>query len=315
MEIEHLREFVALAKSLSISSAAKALHVVPSTLSKHVAMIESDLGVQLLHRTGTGVRLTSAGRTFLEWASGTVESHDHTVKAIRKSIKEQLPVVRVGGNLRNKMSSDLVEAAISIITRRQMPVKMEVYAPHVSRSILVIAANDPYEALCKGLIDVSILADCEGRDWKPFARKCLCRDPFAVFVPLGDPLAQRDSISLADFDGRTVARSQGFENYVLRVEEACRLSGAKVISKIRAAESEGEYCVARDNDVLIMPHSTSPYVVAPPDVSGLVRVNVEDPNAYYEFCAFYREDSTNPGIPVFLEALASAAEIAKDEDG
>lgn len=60
-----LHGFVAVARSLSFSTAARSLGVSPSALSQTVRRLEEELGVTLLHRTSRRVALTDEGRQLL----------------------------------------------------------------------------------------------------------------------------------------------------------------------------------------------------------------------------------------------------------
>lgn len=66
--------FVMVAQHGSISRAALELGVEQSTITRHIAKLESDSGVRLFHRSGRGVMLTDAGRAFLSRARNVVEA-------------------------------------------------------------------------------------------------------------------------------------------------------------------------------------------------------------------------------------------------
>lgn len=65
MERKHLEYFLSVAAHGSFTSAAYALHVAQPSLSYSVRALERELGVQLFHRLGRGVRLTSAGEALM----------------------------------------------------------------------------------------------------------------------------------------------------------------------------------------------------------------------------------------------------------
>jgi len=62
MDLNAASIFVRVASTLNFAAAARALGVPRSTVSRKVAELEEDLGVQLLERTPRRVRLTEAGR-------------------------------------------------------------------------------------------------------------------------------------------------------------------------------------------------------------------------------------------------------------
>ena len=68
MELRHLRYFVAVAEMENVSRAAVKLHVSQPALSKQIRDLEDEIGFCLLERTAKSVRLTEAGRAFLEEA-------------------------------------------------------------------------------------------------------------------------------------------------------------------------------------------------------------------------------------------------------
>jgi DNA-binding transcriptional LysR family regulator len=64
VDIEELRTFVEVADAGGVSPAARRLGVSKSIVSRRLARLEEDLGIQLLARTTRGAALTEAGTTF-----------------------------------------------------------------------------------------------------------------------------------------------------------------------------------------------------------------------------------------------------------
>lgn len=69
MDIEELRTFVEVADAGGVTAAALRLGVSKSIVSRRLARLEADLGIQLLARTTRGAALTEAGLTFREHAA------------------------------------------------------------------------------------------------------------------------------------------------------------------------------------------------------------------------------------------------------
>lgn len=82
MDIEELRTFVEVADAGGVSPAARRLGVSKSIVSRRLARLEADLGVQLLSRTTRGAALTEAGIAFRDYAariSGEIDMARETI--------------------------------------------------------------------------------------------------------------------------------------------------------------------------------------------------------------------------------------------
>lgn len=62
MDIVRLKYFAAVAESGSMRKASELLHLTPSTLSRGIALLETDFGVPLFNRVGRGIELNADGR-------------------------------------------------------------------------------------------------------------------------------------------------------------------------------------------------------------------------------------------------------------
>jgi DNA-binding transcriptional LysR family regulator len=69
LDIEELRTFVEIADAGGVSPAARRLGVSKSIVSRQLARLEAELGVQLLARTTRGAALTEAGAIFRDHAA------------------------------------------------------------------------------------------------------------------------------------------------------------------------------------------------------------------------------------------------------
>jgi DNA-binding transcriptional LysR family regulator len=83
-----LIQTLAVAEYLNFRHAANALGVSQSSVSARVKTLEEDLGILLFERHARGVRLTGAGRHFVELAAAGVDQLDHAVKTARMAAGE-----------------------------------------------------------------------------------------------------------------------------------------------------------------------------------------------------------------------------------
>ena len=63
---QRLEYLIAVAREGSFTRAAQVLHIAQPALSRHVRLLEHELGVQLLARTPQGIRPTAAGAALIE---------------------------------------------------------------------------------------------------------------------------------------------------------------------------------------------------------------------------------------------------------
>lgn len=82
MDTEAVRSFVRAAELGQLQHAADELGVTQQAVSKRIATLERQLGVQLFTRTARGVELTLDGQAFLPHARGIVTGADRAVAAI-----------------------------------------------------------------------------------------------------------------------------------------------------------------------------------------------------------------------------------------
>jgi DNA-binding transcriptional LysR family regulator len=94
-KIEKIQIFLSVAELQSFAAAARRLNLSPSVVTRVVAELEQDLGVQLFVRTTRKVALTSAGQHFVERA-GKAAQHlreaEDFVRAKQNSLSGELRV-------------------------------------------------------------------------------------------------------------------------------------------------------------------------------------------------------------------------------
>ena len=83
MELRHLRYFVAAAEQENVSRAALKLHVSQPGISRQIHDLEEEIGFPLFERSAKALKLTDAGRKFLDEARAVLQRADEAVKNAR----------------------------------------------------------------------------------------------------------------------------------------------------------------------------------------------------------------------------------------
>ncbi len=189
MELRHLRYFVAVAEMENVSRAAiQRLHVSQPSLSRQIRDLEDEMGVQLLERTAKSVRLTDAGRAFLDEARAILKRTDDAVGKVRA--------------IAGKGEAELHIGDWPLATGRIMPVLLRAYQQAMS-NVRVKVHDWPVEKNIAGVRDgrlqlAIILPPLKANALEELRFEPLFTGRICLAVSCDHPFAARRSVSLAD---------------------------------------------------------------------------------------------------------------------
>lgn len=95
-KLRAIEVFIEVAQGLSFSAAADRLGMAKGNVTKHVAWLEKNLGVQLLNRTTKSVSLTESGLSLLENGRELLERAEGVDTAVRQSLLDTKGILRLG---------------------------------------------------------------------------------------------------------------------------------------------------------------------------------------------------------------------------
>ena len=82
-KLRTLKTFICVAEHSSFAEAGRRMHMSPTTVSRAIAALEADVGVQLLMRTTRSVRLTDEGADFLAKCRAGIAEIDGAFDIVR----------------------------------------------------------------------------------------------------------------------------------------------------------------------------------------------------------------------------------------
>ncbi len=187
MEYHHLRYFVAVAEDLSVTAAARRLHLSQPALSRQIQSLEAELGVPLFARIRKRLHLTEAGKFFLDRARQILCDSATATQQVRERFGGRQRTLRVG--FLTLFLDDLVAPALKAF--RKSPAKVEV-------SLFELSARAQLDRLREGELDLALVGNIGEEDRERFLVKVLSRSPMAAVLPDEHPLAQRRRIDLEE---------------------------------------------------------------------------------------------------------------------
>ena len=198
-------------------------------LSKHIAALEREFGIELIERAHGAIQLTEAGKILFEGANTLVETHDKTKAAINR-IKESVPI-RIGGQFDDTDVASLM-AVIAMTLRNEHNV-----------IITFVRLNDEnaFNALSEGIIDIYIDYSAPASDTIPeFACVPFITHKLVAIMSNDHRLANRKSICIEDLQGEPLIKfvSGKTDPAFTQIEALCRKHGFE--PKLRSISSASD---------------------------------------------------------------------------
>jgi DNA-binding transcriptional LysR family regulator len=184
MELRHLRYFVAVAETGSLSRAAEKLFIAQPPLSVQIRQLEEELGVALFMRHPKGVRLTAAGETL------AAEARDLLLRAGR--LRDVVAQGQVAGSL---VLGFVPSAAGTVIPALVRALRNRL--PALGIELREAISSEQVEALVAGRIDLG-LARAPVRHAR-LQVACDMDDPFCLALAADDPALPEGAVALRDF--------------------------------------------------------------------------------------------------------------------
>ena len=191
METEYLKQFALLAKECHFQTAADLLYINQSTLSKHIAALEKELGGQLFYRTTRQVSLTPFGEKMLPYAEKIIGIVNACESELLAKNRQEASGLHVG-----------VSPFVSI--SRLMAAKMHCQGSVPELGSMVFTETGSLQlrdGLRRGRFQMVI--DGNGPEWEqediasiPYAVDYLC-----AVLQDGQALACRESVALHELEG------------------------------------------------------------------------------------------------------------------
>lgn len=194
MDVSAMREFIVFARVMSVTTAARELHVATSTLSRHLCAMEAELGVRLFVR-GPRLSLTDAGKTVLDSASIIVAEYDRLTSRVKELTTSSVANVSIAYAMDDRTSIDVVSRSFSALQPRLHGA--------VVRSVQV-RSKQIAQALADGDIDVAVLFEPMVLDSAVFDAVPFSSDKALVALPVAEGIETDATMTLVELSSRTI---------------------------------------------------------------------------------------------------------------
>jgi LysR family hca operon transcriptional activator len=182
MELRHLRYFIAVAETGSLTEAAgRRLYTSQPSLSRQIRDLETQVGVPLFSRSVRGVELTPAGRAFLEHARLALTHADAAVETARRAAQTERKTFAIGFQTGHEMN--WLTPAMQMLRDELKEIQVTVSSDY---------SPDLADALTRGRLDLAFLRVEPDYDLEYHV---VDREPLIVLMPSDHRLTAQSCVS------------------------------------------------------------------------------------------------------------------------
>ncbi|MHC5257667.1 LysR family transcriptional regulator [Streptomyces sp. UC4497] len=206
-----------VARHGTVIAAAQALNYTPSTVSYQIRQLATDLGVELLHQQGRGVRLTPAAHTLLR--------HTEILQA-----QAERAYVELAAHTDEPTGQFTLCGFSTAATRLLPPAAASLQATYPRLTVQVIEAepHQCFDLLLAGEADLALItatAKTPPISDTRFDQQPLLTDPLDLVVPTDHPFTKRTQVTLSDAAAESWIVGHPESSYHYLLLAACMAAG------------------------------------------------------------------------------------------
>lgn len=191
MNLNQLRVFDALARTGSVSSAARGLRVSQPAVSKQLAELELALALRLFDRLPRGVRLTEAGRVLAGYAERMFALEGAAEKELSSLRTGRSVTLRIGAS--TTIGSYLVPTLFGALKKLAPEAELSLSIGNTAQTLDLVRSQDVDLGLTEGL-----MASHE------FVSRPFSEDELIAITAPGDELATQPNVTLSRLVSRPI---------------------------------------------------------------------------------------------------------------
>ena len=289
MEIRDLEYLVASATAGNFGRAAESIGISTSTISRHVARVEDELGLALFERGHSGVRLTPGGRA--------VMLHVQRVLGELDALKCSGTVSGAGDVGEIRLGVRLPPTGTPLVS---LLAGWRAMNPNIILTLAEMNDRDLVAAVEDRRLDVVLTAS--QALWPRAASVSLYRDPLLAVLPATHPLARRPGVHWADLQEEVVL-VQGWDESQAAREFYAAFLGESARFRAHAASKQSVFALVSAGFGITFATASQ----AEAGFTGVVFKRIDDPGASVEMALAWLPELEDPAVGRFVAFLRDEA--------
>ena len=186
-----LQKYLAFVKTVekgSFTAAAESIDYAQSSVSKMIADLEKEWGMNLLERSRNGVCLTSSGEQMLPYIRRLLNEYENLEGQLSRMKGLEKGIVRIG-----------TFASVAINLLPDIFAQLKADYPGIEYELLLGDYNEIENWLKEGRLDCAFLRLPTASDFQTIE---LIKDEYKLVLPVGHPLAEKERVKIEEIKGR-----------------------------------------------------------------------------------------------------------------
>ena len=293
MELRHLRYFVGVAREQHFGRAAERLHIAQPALSRQIQDLEKEMGFPLFERLPRGVKLSAAGKLFLEDARRILGEVQEATRRAERVASGKAGTLRVG--FVESISWHGVVPEFFRRFRQKQPGAELTPVPMLSLAQV--------EAIRSGRLDAGFVVSMTTlAKEKELDQRLVAQHKVVLAAPKGHPLTKQTKLRLSDLNDVPFVWFPRRTNPAAydRLMEACFRGGLKSPRIVQEADDHATILSLVSCRLGVALVSDSARWQCP---RGVALLPIVDLKVLVPFSLIWRKDNRSPLLQRFLNVL------------
>ncbi len=297
MELRHLRYFVAIGEEENYRRAAQRLNVAQTALSTQIQDLEAELGFKLFDRLPRGVKLSVAGRLFLEDARRILQQVSEAAARAARVARGQSGTLRVGFT-ENASWRGVVPESLRRFRERQ---------PDAELQLTPATSLEQIEGLRSGGLDAGFVFNMSKTD-SELDHIPVALQHVELAVPKGHPLIKLKKLRLRDLSEASFVWFPRREApaFYDRLMHECFRGGLKSPRIVQEGLNESTILSLVSHGMGVGWVNGTARGRCP---EGVVIVSIADLDMPLPLALAWRRDNTSPLLANFIAEVRSMADV------
>ena len=300
MKTEHLSEFILLANTLNFHAAAEQAFTSDSALSRHISLLEKELGFALFSRSTQKVELTPLGREFFSEISPIAARFNSVIDDLRLKSNGYEHTLTIG--IPYYGLADYLGMAPAVFSQLSPSSALNYYVGKPGEIINALSANK---------VDAVIAASAPFMNNEDYTVINLYKEPFIVLMSPENPLSSKKFLTAGDICNEHFLYEESEYHNLLwsGISDLFKEKGFNIGSPKMYPQVETVFSACRNNEGI----NIAGWNIRSQAKYGLSYIPLREPSFYRNVGLIFKAKHKHKALQYFIRAFDGVKEYGWED--